>query len=80
MGGEATPEDVADLEADNAAMRGDMMADAAPMPEKPYSVKAIDTLIKDFNDSLESLAGSALPDVEWAPPDGTGGKWRSQKP
>jgi len=79
-GPEPTPEELAELEAGNAEMRGDVMAAAAPQPEKPYSTKAIDTLIGDFNDTLEALAGSELPDVEWAPPEGGGAKWPNPLP
>jgi len=61
-------------------MRGDIMAEAAPQPEKPYSVKAIDTLIGDFNDTLEALAGTELPDVEWQTPEGAGAKWPNPLP
>jgi len=79
-GPEPTPEELAELEAGNAEMRGDVMAAAAPQPEKPYSVKAIDTLIGDFNDTLETLAGSELPDVEWSAPEGSGAKWPNPLP
>jgi len=79
-GAEPTPEELAALEAENASMRGDIMAEAAPQPEKPYSVKAIDTLIGDFNDTLEALAGTELPDVEWQTPEGAGAKWPNPLP
>tara|TARA_R100001163_G_scaffold60563_1_gene49946 strand:- start:773 stop:1405 length:633 start_codon:yes stop_codon:yes gene_type:complete len=48
------------------AAEGDMMQEmpAAPMPEKPYSVNAVKTLIKELNKTLDKLAGQDIPDIE----------------
>ena len=46
--GAPTPEDITDLEDEQAQLTQDIMTEAAPQPEKPYSVKAIGTLIDEF--------------------------------
>lgn len=37
---------------------------SAPMPEKPYSVNAVKTLLKELNKTLDKLAGQDVPDIE----------------
>jgi hypothetical protein len=57
-----------------------MMASTAPPPTKPFSVKAIQTLIKSFNETVETFSGGELPDLIWEAPEGTGDKWNSPLP
>ena len=40
------------------------MAQSAPMPEKPYSVNAVKTLLKEVNKALDALSGQDMPDLE----------------
>ena len=40
------------------------IAAAAPQPEKPFSVKALETLVKQFNDTISKLTDGQLPAVE----------------
>ena len=58
MPGDEGPEDM--------AMEGDMAAEmpTAPMPEQPYSVNAVKTLMKELNKALDKLAGEDIPDLE----------------
>tara|TARA_R100000773_G_C4215992_1_gene114724 strand:+ start:122 stop:739 length:618 start_codon:yes stop_codon:yes gene_type:complete len=37
---------------------------SAPMPEKPYSVNAVKTLLKELNKALDKLSGQNIPDLE----------------
>ena len=46
----------------DAGMPEDMPA--APMPEKPYSVNAVKTLMKELNKALDKLSGQDIPDIE----------------
>ena len=49
------------------APEGEMMGDmqpTAPMPEKPYSVNAVKTLLKELNKTLDKLSGQDIPDIE----------------
>jgi hypothetical protein len=56
-----------------------MLASTAPQPEKPFSTKAIQTLIKQFNDTVEAFSGGELPDVTWEPAE-SGPKWNNPLP
>ncbi len=69
MAGDEGPADAADqqimdMEQDNAEGRMTMMAQSAPMPEKPYSVNAVKTLLKEVNKALDALSGQDMPDLE----------------
>lgn len=79
MAGPGTPEGVMEADAAEAEARRETMAAAAPEPEEPFSVRAIQTLIKQFNDTVNDLGGEELPDVEWTP-DVTGQKWEGPLP
>ena len=48
------------------APEGEMMQEmpSAPMPEKPYSVNAVKTLLKELNKTLDKLSGEDIPDIE----------------
>ena len=54
MPGDEGPEDMA---ADPAMMDE---APQAPMPEKPYSVNAVKTLLKELNKTLDKLSGQDI--------------------
>lgn len=76
------PPPMAEPMPEGGAPQGDPMAEMeamAPMPETAYSVQAIKTLVSQFNDTLEALAGGELPDVEWDPGD-AGPKWQEALP
>ncbi len=62
MPGDEGPQDMA-ME---GGMQGGMAAEmpAAPMPEKPYSVNAVKTLLKELNKALDKLSGQDIPDIE----------------
>tara|TARA_R100000008_G_scaffold86707_1_gene81023 strand:- start:1011 stop:1496 length:486 start_codon:yes stop_codon:yes gene_type:complete len=49
---------------DDAMARVSDIAAQAPVPEKPYSVKALQTLQKEFNETLDVFGGGELPPVE----------------
>ena len=40
------------------------MAESAPMPEKPFSVSAVKTLLKELNKALDAFSGQDIPDLE----------------
>jgi hypothetical protein len=40
------------------------MASAAPVPEKPFSVSAVKTLLKELNKALDAFSGQDIPDLE----------------
>ena len=40
------------------------MAAAAPVPEKPFSVSAVKTLLKELNKALDAFSGQDIPDLE----------------
>ena len=73
------PEETAAAMDQEAAARVEAMAAAAPVPEKPFAVKAIQTMIGQFNDTIDAMGGEGLPDVEWAAPEG-GAKWENPLP
>jgi len=77
--GAPTPEDITDLEDEQAQLTQDIMTEAAPQPEKPYSVKAIGTLIDEFNSTMDSFGAGDLPDITWEAAEG-GDKWDQPLP
>ena len=74
-----SPEELAQLEEQEAMLEQDLMSQAAPAPDKPFSVKAIQTLLSEFNTTLEAFAGDDMPDLEWAGVEG-GDKWDQPLP
>ena len=40
------------------------LGQSAPMPEKPFSVSAVKTLLKELNKALDSFSGQDIPDLE----------------
>ena len=76
-----TPEEIvtAWLEKDEAALNGDEWVEAEPQPEKPLSVAAIQTLLSEFNSTLDAFAGENVPDLQWAGAEGLD-KWDQPLP
>tara|TARA_R110002110_G_scaffold110581_4_gene275658 strand:+ start:1965 stop:2594 length:630 start_codon:yes stop_codon:yes gene_type:complete len=56
------------------------VAAQAPMPEKPFTIKALETLVKQFNDTVDKLSGGALPQVEVDFSGVDGKKWPDPLP
>jgi len=56
------------------------IAAQAPMPEKPFAIKALETLVKQFNDTLGKLSGGDLPEVVVDFGDVEGKKWSDPLP
>jgi hypothetical protein len=57
------------------------MADAAPQPEKPFTVKVIDRLVKTLNKLMSSLSDADAPDLAFDPgEDVKGGKFDKALP
>lgn len=79
-GPEGTPEGVMGAEGQEAGMRVEQVASMAPQPEKPYSKKAIETLAKEFNETVDALGGGDLPDVEVNLDAEKGAKWNLPLP
>tara|TARA_R100001086_G_scaffold116961_3_gene60017 strand:- start:1744 stop:2352 length:609 start_codon:yes stop_codon:yes gene_type:complete len=71
--GEAPP-------ADDMEMQYQQMAQSAPQPEKPYTVKAINTLVKQVNDTISSLSDEEIPEITFDAGDAKGGKFDSPLP
>ena len=67
--GGAPPEEMpGDEGPEEMAAEGEMAPEgempSAPMPEKPYSVNAVKTLLKELNKTLDKLSGEDIPDIE----------------
>ena len=56
------------------------IAGQAPAPEKPFAVKALETLVKQFNDTIDKLSGGDLPPVEVDFAGVEGKKWPDPLP
>jgi hypothetical protein len=57
------------------------MADSAPQPEKPFTVKVIDRLVKTANKFLSSLSDQDAPELAFEPGDDVkGGKFDQALP
>ena len=78
-GGAPTPDDMMALEQEEAGVEQQIMAQAAPEPESPFSIKAIQTLLSEFNSTLDAFAGEDIPDIEWPGVEGEG-KWDQPLP
>lgn len=66
--------------ADDMDMQYQQMAESAPQPEKPFTVKAINTLVKQLNDTLSKLSDEEMPELTFDPGDVKGGKFDSPLP
>lgn len=40
------------------------MAQSAPVPDKPFSVNAVKTLVKELNNALNKFSGQEIPDID----------------
>jgi len=66
---------------EQAAMEAGAIAQTAPQPSKPFTLKTIDGLIKEFNGTMGKLSDGMLPDVSWDPGDQADGKkWANPLP
>ena len=65
---------------EEAAARAGAIAQQAPQPKKPYTVKTIQGTIKQFNATMKKLADGQLPAIEWTPEGVKGGKWEQPLP
>ena len=76
------PEQVGAAAEEQAAAQQGAIGAGAPQPKKPYSVKRIVAIDKQFIQTLEKLAGDAeIPEqAEWQPPEGMGPKWEQPLP
>ena len=64
--GGAPPEEMPGDEGPQDAMAEEEMmqlAQSAPIPEKPFSVSAVNTLLKELNKTLDAFAGQDMPDL-----------------
>ena len=61
---DAADQQIMDMEEGNAENQMAMMAQSAPMPDKPYSKNAVKTLLKEVNKALDALSGQDMPDLE----------------
>lgn len=56
---------------DEAQARAQMIAEMAPQPSEPFDVRAVQGLVDQFNDTVDALGGTDLPDVALPPmPEG----------
>ena len=77
--GAPAPADLRALEEEEAMLEQDIMSQAAPAPEKPFSMDAIQTMLTEFNKTLDTFAGEDIPDLTWDAGEG-GGKWDQPLP
>ena len=78
-GGAPSPDDLAMMEQESQGLQQDVTAQMAPAPEKPFSVRAIGTLLDEFNNTIDAFAGDDIPDLEWSAPEG-GKNWDQPLP
>jgi hypothetical protein len=78
-GAPPSPDDIVALEEEEAMLESQVMSEAAPQPESPFSVAAIQTLLSEFNSTLDKFAGEDIPDLEWPGAEG-GNKWDQPLP
>ena len=64
-----SPEQVVDAQADEQMARMQQIAATAPMPEKPYTYKAIDKFAKAMNDFVSAVDPN-MASAEYDPPEG----------
>jgi hypothetical protein len=56
------------------------MAESAPQPEKPFTVKMVKTLVKQLNDTLSKISDEEIPELSFEPEDVKGGKYDAPLP
>jgi len=78
MDAEPVPEEPAP--ADDMEAQYQQMAESAPQPEKPFTVKVIQTLVKQLNDTLSKISDEDIPELSFDPEDVKGGKYDAPLP
>ena len=78
MDAEQAPEQPAP--ADDMEAQYQQMAESAPQPEKPFTVKVIQTLVKQLNDTLSKISDEDIPELSFDPEDVKGGKYDAPLP
>ena len=58
----------------------EQIAASAPVPEKPYTVKVVEGLVSQLNDTIDALGGEDFPDVEVDLSAADGKKWGQPLP
>mgnify|MGYP003135706101 FL=1 len=66
--------------ADDMDAQYQQMAESAPQPEKPFTVKAIDTLVKQLNETLSKISEDEMPELTFEPEEAKGGKYDAPLP
>ena len=56
------------------------MAQAAPQPEKPYTVKVIDRMVKTLNKMMSKLSDEGVPEITFDSGEAKGGKFDQALP
>tara|TARA_R100000231_G_scaffold122851_1_gene93040 strand:+ start:1416 stop:2126 length:711 start_codon:yes stop_codon:yes gene_type:complete len=79
QGAPPSPDEITSLEQEEAMLDQQIMSQAAPQPETAFSVDAINTLLSEFNNTLDKFAGEDIPDIEWTGSEG-GKKWDQPLP
>ena len=70
MEGGPSPQDVEQSMQDEAQARAQAIAEMAPQPTEPFDVRAVEGLVDQFNETVDALGGTDLPDVEVPLPEG----------
>ena len=58
----------------------DELARSAPPPTKPFSVKALESMVKIFNDTLSKISDADMPEIELDSSAAEGGKLNAPLP
>jgi len=78
-GAEAAPEAPADPQMEMEA-QFQQMAESAPQPEKPFTVKVIDRMVKTLNKLMSKLSDQEIPEITFDAGDVKGGKYDQALP
>jgi len=81
--GGAPVDDLAAAEQQEAMAKMEAIAATAPVPSKPYSIKAIQTFAGEVDAAIDFLAGVDIPLPAWEPDQAMvekGGKWMEPLP
>tara|TARA_Y100000593_G_scaffold92977_1_gene186233 strand:+ start:4763 stop:5383 length:621 start_codon:yes stop_codon:yes gene_type:complete len=86
MAGEPPMEEPAAMEQAPADPQAEMeqqfqqMAQSAPQPEKPFTVKVIQRMVKTLNATMSKLTDEEIPEISFEPEDAKGGKYDQALP
>jgi|TARA_R110002012_G_scaffold73556_3_gene187365 hypothetical protein len=58
----------------------EQMAQSAPQPEKPFTVKVIQGMVKTLNATMSKLTDEDIPEITFDPEDAKGGKYDQSLP